>query len=79
MSFAHFQNWVLGLFLLRELYIKEINLWFELQIFLFYCLSPFTEMQVHGRQGFFWGGVVCLHNCFIPDIYIVFNKYLMIE
>lgn len=34
-----FQNWVLGLFLLRELYIMEINLWFELQIFLFYCLS----------------------------------------
>ena len=47
--------------------------------FLFYCLSPFTEMQVHWRQGyFFWGGG-CLHNCFIPDIYIVFNKYLMIE
>lgn len=27
-----------------------------LTYFLFYCLSPFTEMQVHGRQGFFWGG-----------------------
>lgn len=47
--------------------------------FLFYCLSPFTEMQVHWRQGYFFLGGGCLHKCFIPDIYIVFNKYLMIE
>ena len=64
MSFAHFQNWVLGLFLLRKLYIKEINLWFELQIFLFYCCLLVFVLFVAESVFFFFLIVMCLKALF---------------
>ena len=64
MSFAHFQNWVLDLFLLRKLYIKEINLWFEFQIFLFYCLS-LGFCSFCGRKCFFF------FNCYVLESIIL--------
>ena len=78
MSSAHFQNWVLGLFL-RNLYIKENNLWFELQIFLFYCLLGFALFLA---ESVFFSIVMCLKALFysflVLFLFLIFYYFLLL-